>query len=205
MRHLSEEELIDVAEGTRPESAWPHLSSCDSCRAQIADLRAMMSAAGDVTVPEPSPLFWDRFSARVRDQVAAIGDESAPPALLPAWTSGWLSWRFGAAAAALAAIVVAAAGTLQGPASTSRSDADAPAIVETAQTDDLAPLGEDPSLSFIADLAADLDWDAAVEAGLAGAAGTVDHALFTMSPDERLELQRILEQEMSGLSGRGVS
>ena len=43
--HLNAEELVDVAEGTRPESAAPHLAGCESCRAQLRELRAMLSAA----------------------------------------------------------------------------------------------------------------------------------------------------------------
>ena len=43
--HLNAEELIDIAEGTRPESAMPHLAACEPCRAQVRELRAMMSAA----------------------------------------------------------------------------------------------------------------------------------------------------------------
>jgi len=43
--HLNAVELIDVAEGTRSEASAPHLASCDECRRQLTDLRAMMSTA----------------------------------------------------------------------------------------------------------------------------------------------------------------
>src|SRR6185436_8662720 len=39
--------------------------------AQLDELRAMLAAARDVDVPEPSPLFWDHLSARVSEAVAA--------------------------------------------------------------------------------------------------------------------------------------
>ena len=87
-RHLSPDHLIDLAEGTRPESSAPHLESCEACRRQLADMRAMMSAASEVAVPEPSPLFWDHLSERVRQAVAleAAGDAflaaaDAPPSI----------------------------------------------------------------------------------------------------------------------------
>jgi hypothetical protein len=47
------------------------------------------------------------------------------------------------------------------------------------------------------DLAGDLDWDAAVEAGLAGSAGGVDRAVFDLSLDERRELARLLKAELA--------
>src|SRR6476469_3139983 len=69
--HLNTDELVDIAEGTRTEAAAPHLASCEPCRAQLCELRAMIAAAKDVDVPEPSPLFWDHLSARVSEAVAA--------------------------------------------------------------------------------------------------------------------------------------
>src|SRR5256885_5364116 len=71
--HLQPDELVDVAEGARTEQSVPHLASCELCRHQLAELKALMSAAAEVEVPEPSPLFWDHFSARVREAVAAEG------------------------------------------------------------------------------------------------------------------------------------
>ena len=69
--HLQPDELVDLAEGTQAEASRPHLAACEACRRRLADLKAMMSAAVDVGVPEPSPLFWDHFSNRVHDAVAA--------------------------------------------------------------------------------------------------------------------------------------
>ncbi|HMJ87729.1 MAG TPA: hypothetical protein VK504_31355, partial [Vicinamibacterales bacterium] len=71
--HLQPDELIDLAEGTRAESSATHLAECAVCRLQLEELKAMLSTAADVDVPEPSPLFWDHFSARVRQAVDAEG------------------------------------------------------------------------------------------------------------------------------------
>ena len=49
--HLNTDELVDIAEGTRPESSAPHLAGCEPCRAQLHELRAMMSAAQESTCP----------------------------------------------------------------------------------------------------------------------------------------------------------
>jgi hypothetical protein len=230
MRHLSEAELVDVAEGTDLQGASAHLAACDDCRGQVATLRAMMSAARDVTVPEPSPLFWEHLSARVREQVASLDDRPASfdsrrwdPASAPrewdppsaglssrrSWAPARLfgilprpSWRFALPAAALAAVVAAAIATLM-PDRQSPATAVAPMLADV-NANSFDPMADDPSLSLIADLAGDLDWDDAVEAGLPTDAAALDHALFDLTADERLELQQILEQELSGLSGRGV-
>ena len=108
--HLTPEELIDFAEGTRAEAAAPHLQSCEVCRHHIVALRATMSAAADVDVPEPSPLFWDHLSQRVHEAVAA---EEAPGARFPglsgfpAWVGALAgSWRAWAVAGVAAAVML---------------------------------------------------------------------------------------------------
>jgi hypothetical protein len=61
---------------------------------------------------------------------------------------------------------------------------------ETASADDL-------SLSLVADLAADLDWDSAREAGLTIQIGVDDDALALLTSGERGELRRLLQGELS--------
>ena len=80
MRHLDPEALIDFAEGEREETATRHLAECVRCRVQLEDMIAAMAAVRDVEVPEPSPLFWDHLSARVRERVAS---EARPEASRP--------------------------------------------------------------------------------------------------------------------------
>ena len=58
MTHLRPEQLLDVADGTRPGEEVPHLQSCAICAREVADLRAAIDAARVVGVPEPSPFFW---------------------------------------------------------------------------------------------------------------------------------------------------
>ena len=69
--HLKPDELVDIAEGARSEGSRPHLADCSVCLGRLADLRAMLSTVVDVQVPEPPPVFWERFSDRVRESVAA--------------------------------------------------------------------------------------------------------------------------------------
>jgi hypothetical protein len=192
--HLDEAALLDVAEGVQSEHAAAHLAGCERCRAQVEALRSALHIAEDVTVPEPSPLFWDHLSARVAE---AVADERAGEAAAASigWAARLRSWQVLTAAAVAAAVVLAVAVNRHSASDT--SPVQTPAAVATAAAHDLTPsLENDPSLSFIADLASDLDWDDAVEAGLTSGADAVERVVQDMSDDERRELRRVLQEEM---------
>jgi hypothetical protein len=188
--HLQPDELVDLAEGTRAESSAPHLAECAVCRLHLAELMAMMSAAADVDVPEPSPLFWDHFSARVREAVAA---EGAPRRSLWAWPRLTIPAAAVATAALLAAVAL----------NTGRVSAPAPLVVP----DPLPPVASvdllsdpqspgDTALMLVAELSSDMDFDAAREAGLA-VRGSAEHAITHLTGSELRELQRLLQEELA--------
>ncbi len=187
MSHLTPEELLDLAEGARDEASAPHLTRCESCRGQLADLRAVMAAAADIDVPEPSPLFWEHLSARVHEAIAA---DAAPGV---SWIERWFSWKIAVPAAACVVALLAVAVMRHAlPASETT-------VGQSQQTsDELVRPADDPSWSLMTDLAGDLDWDAAVEAGLTTPAGGVDRAVFDLSADERRALRRLLQVELVG-------
>jgi hypothetical protein len=194
MRHLTSEQLVDLAEGTIPEPSMPHLQSCEGCQAKLAELRATLAAAREVDVPEPSPLFWDHFSARVHEAVEAERDHATP-------TSGrWWSWRAIPSwvgplwVGSLAAVVLAVA-IMTGRVSESPTPAGSIAVVAES-TAEAPGIADDPSLSFVADLVTDLDWDAAVEAGLTTHLGVDDDVVTQLSDGERRELHRLLRAEL---------
>lgn len=187
--HARPDELVDVAEGARTEQSVPHLASCEVCRHQLAELKAMMSAAADVEVPEPSPLFWDHFSARVREAVAADG---APRRVF--WT--WPRLAVPAVAVALAALLVAVALDTNRPAPPQTPVArtlPAPAVELFA---DPQSAGEDMALNLVAELSSDMDFDAAREAGLA-VGGGAEHAVTHLDTTELRELRRLLQEELA--------
>jgi len=193
MRHLTPEEFVDLAEGARAEASTPHLRTCDACQRQLDELRAMMSAAADVEAPEPSPLFWDHFSARVG---AAVASEGAPR------RSSWFArgpWGLALplALGAAAAVALAVAMTLGRRPSPAGPEA-APPALEAAAPAAASSLTwpDDPSLGLVASLAAGYDWDAASEAGLTTSLERADTAIGDLSPAERQELERLLKQEM---------
>jgi len=203
--HLNAEELVDVAEGTRPESAVPHLAGCESCRGQLRELRAMLSAAQSVEVPEPSPLFWDHLSARVSEAVA----EEARLKGSPPWVA--IAARLSACAGARAfqasafvavmALLIAVMLTPRTPATGSASIATPlPPSVADAGTgpellSDVNPV-EDASLSVVASLTDGVDMETAREAGLAPR-GSAEHAVTHMSEGELRELGRLLKEELT--------
>jgi anti-sigma factor RsiW len=186
--HLKAGELVDLAEGTRAESSAPHLATCDACRRELAALKQTLALATAVSVPEPSPLFWDHLSRRVSDAVTE--DRSRPP-------SWWRAPRFVIPVlVAAAAIVVAVA--INGrdarpnqPASTR--------VASIADPHDSMPepqAGDDPSLVLVSELTSQMDLDGATEAGLAPQ-GSAEHAVTHMSHSELRELQRLLTEELA--------
>jgi hypothetical protein len=184
--HLQPDALVDLAEGTRPESSAPHLATCEVCRQQLAELKAMMSAAADVAVPEPSPLFWDHFSARVREAVAAEGVSRRS-----FWS--WPRLALPAAAAAMAGVILAVA-LNTGPVATPEAPTASVASVDLL-SDPQSP-GDDTALTLVAELSSDMDLDAAREAGLA-AGGSAEHAVTHLDGGELRELRRLLQEELA--------
>ena len=198
--HLSADQLVDLAEGTQPESAAPHLASCAVCRRQLADMREMMSVAADVEMPEPSPLFWDHLAARVGEAVAA---ERAPRR---SWI-GAMPWRLVAPVASAAALVLLAlvVSSSRGPATGGRATIGPPPASSSplapdagARTDLLSDSTgtEDASLTLVAALTADMDPERADEAGLAGR-GSAEHAVTHLNDGELRELRRLLTEALA--------
>lgn len=195
MSHLSPDTFVDLLDGTAREDAVPHLRDCQQCQEQLAEVRAAWQAAVDVDVPEPSPLFWDHLSRRVHDAVAA---EPVTPRW---WQVRWTWPTVGLAGAAFAAVALVF--VLQAPrtavtdtAATVPQRAD---VLESVEPDPLPALIDDASIGLVADLASDLDVESALpELGL-GARGAADRALSELDADERVELRRLLAEEMGTL------
>ncbi|HEY7170330.1 MAG TPA: hypothetical protein VH417_05750 [Vicinamibacterales bacterium] len=194
--HLSDAELLDLAEGVADEQSYPHLASCGECRAQLQDARAALTAVNGVEVPEPSPLFWEHLSARVHDAVAAEqASGNRPP-------DRWFPWRIVAPLGAAAAVVVVAMSVLPRTARNAPVNPP-PATIDAGAGLSDTPIADDASLSFVADLASDLDWEGAAQAGLATGPGAIDGVLPTLSDSETAELERILTDALARHPARG--
>jgi hypothetical protein len=198
MGHLTPEQLVDLAEGVRSSSSERHLERCEACRRQVADLSVVMSESAALDVPEPSPLYWDHLSARVR---VAVSAEGAPR---PAPWFGVASWSRVAlplTACALAMLVFGSVVTMRVGPSRALTEAGegvpAPAgATNTATLDAPTMLADDPTLSLVSDLAASMDWDAASDAGLTSGPGGAEGAVGQLTGAERLELDRLLKEEL---------
>jgi hypothetical protein len=191
VRHLSAAQLLDLVEGGADPRSHQHLASCSDCRTQLDDVRAAAALVRGVALPEPSPLFWDHLSARVHDAVAAERAHAVSS------RAPWMRWSvaatLGAAALVVAVGLTSAPGTRTKPPA---SSATAAKIDASAGAVNASPT-DDASLSFVADLASDLDWDAAAEAGLTTTPGAVEGVLPTLSQAETAELQRLLTEALA--------
>src|SRR5262249_19551285 len=87
IQHLSREAQLEAAEGRASADARRHLAECGRCRADVDGLVRALNEVRAIDVPEPSPLFWDHLSARVRD---AIDREPPLDAPRPLISAGWL-------------------------------------------------------------------------------------------------------------------
>ena len=194
--HLSADTLVDIAEGARAETAAPHLQRCEACRRQIAELRAMMTAAAGVDIPEPSPLFWEHLSDCVQRDVAA---EPAPGrSLVAPWHGGATWWRVAASVTTIAVVAVLVGRMSRQPRNLQPGTQTISAAPNDA-TAALAVLGDadDASLALVAELASQMDSEAAVESGLMDHLGGLDEMVVTLTAGERGELQRLLKDELA--------
>jgi hypothetical protein len=168
--------------------ADPHLAACDRCRNEVEALRAVLGRLVTDDVPEPSPLFWDHFSERVR---AAVAEERASAA--PVWWSGWRSWTYAAGACAAMVVVVAVAWPNR------------PAAPVAATTPESAVVADAATEGSV--LAPDEDWDLLVDVASGDAPDGIDTVLAPaaaelgvqdLSGDERSALASLLRAELDG-------
>jgi hypothetical protein len=127
----------------------------------------------------------------------AISRDAAPPR-----REGFLwRWVAPAAAAVLAGAIALAVATAPGgrSASPAPSPREAAAVPPPAGTlEPAAPVADDDaSLTLLAALTEDLEWENVAAAGLAPEAGAVDRALASLSDEERAALHELLEKALS--------
>jgi len=193
MTHLSELEIVDQIEGALPPARAAHIADCSVCRAKIEQITEALARAHAVEIPEPSPLFWEHFSSRIRKEIAEAPEPGSSG--LP-WAQT-LSWQWLAASLVVALLLGAGAWRL----TTTRAP-DTPATVASS-----APLNaDDPSSvdagtdadqawALVQSLADEVEWSDSVTADLAVRPGWVDRAALDLTSEERKELLRLLKAE----------
>lgn len=197
MRHLSPGQLVDLAEHAAPAEHVAHAASCEKCRTQVDALRDVLRLAASDPVPEPSPLFWERFSARVS---AAVRQEAAPGSPRRAWA--W-AWRW-APITTLAVLVLAVGiGTSMWKGLPRTGPAPAVPAPVLADTDGELLLQDDASWNLMTALSSDVVFDDEASTNLASVPGLADRALQQLTEPERVELAKILREEMAQPASAG--
>ncbi len=205
MTHLRETEFVDFTEGTLAPERRAHLEVCDACRAQAAGLAAVLREAAAVEMPDPSPLFWEHFSARVRD---AVGHQ--PIERGPSWSTVAIRVLMPIAAAVAVVIGIVSATLLprwlQGtPAGTASAPSEASAAIALPAPPPITGADLDTTnidvknaavWDMLTDAAADMSIDDAHAAGMGMGPGSVDHAVQHMNQAELTELGRLLKTEL---------
>jgi hypothetical protein len=172
-----------------------HLAACSECQALAADVRSAWDAAAEMSVPEPSPLYWQHLAARVREQVAG-------ETVVPAWRA--TPWReylglrnlMPVASALVLVAAVIGTGLLTRHA---RVDMRGDAGTAAALANEAVFEPDDSEVwDALTSAAADAPIDDAHDAAFAVSSSAVDHAVQRMTPEELSELSRLLQTELRG-------
>jgi hypothetical protein len=194
MKHLNQAEFVDLIESrsSLPAARAQHARECERCRAEAESLRAMRLVASSDAMPEPSPLFWDHFSARVAEQVRKEPRPVAPSA-------GWRMNPFAtwAAAGTIAAMLIAAGlsrATLHAPAP--HMPHETAAVLPVSDVDPVDDLDNDQAWAVVRAAAADLAWEDVTAAGLTAHPADIEDAALQLNAAERVELVRLLNADL---------
>ena len=92
MGHCTPDEMMAVVDGSRDPASLPHLAVCDRCRDECEQLRKVFAEVREVSMPEPSPLYWEQLSARVHEAVAAERRSNPPEDDARWWHPARFAW-----------------------------------------------------------------------------------------------------------------
>jgi len=202
MTHLTDPEMVDLLDESLPASRTAHVDDCARCRETAAALRAARTRAEACDVPEPSPLFWEMFSARVHDAVRETA--TAEPA------GGWLAWartpgmKWAFSGALLTLLLVAGVWEATAPKRISRMPHAAGAVIPETSPDapsfdtlvsDADP-ADDAAWDLVRTVADEVSWDDGAVDGMGMRPGSAERAVGMLTTAERIELARLLEAEL---------
>jgi hypothetical protein len=194
MKHLSPEQIVDLADGCPDGAVAAHAAACDACRAKLDSLLEAIRLAAEGPQPEPSPLFWPHLADRIGQ---AVRREPSPGAFWRVWA--WRLASLGATAVVVVAIGIGARvwpWTQGSPALAPSATAGAPLQVADEAPAEVGPV-DDASWRLVSDLSAEVSVDEAEASGALPLPGGMDGALLHLDGAERMELARILREEMA--------
>jgi hypothetical protein len=163
-------------------------------------LQQVLHRVTAVEVPEPSPLFWEHFGARVREAVARQPQPAGTgwPTLTTwqLWT--WPRWAVGTATL-LTCVALVWAGWHDYRGRYIDKSGSVRLINEGApDTSDLNQAAmPDEDWNLVVSMAEDVTVDDADEPGLAVPSDASDHAMTDLSSEQRSELARLLTVELT--------
>jgi len=200
MTHLTDAEFVDLVDGVLATPRAAHVERCEACRTQAEAMRAALSLAGTNDVPEPSPLFWSHLAENVRQTIAT---EAIAPSGWFDWVQTWRAWP---AAAALVTLVIVLAIWRDLPAPGNRpivserqAAVTAPTALAAANATDADAdddIDADEAWALVRTVADDVPWDQTHDAGISARPGSAERVAMQLTPAERKELARLLEDEL---------
>jgi hypothetical protein len=206
MKHLTDTEFVDLIEDAArlPSDRRRHADACEACRVQAGMLGAVLARTAGDELPEPSPLYWDHFSARVSEAVRGESPDPAQRAWVQRFRSPLAAWAAAAAMAVLIMMTVVWRATLHAPATAGRG---APAVAEAPQSvagDRVhvasAAAGDnidtDEAWAVVRTAAEGLAWEDAHAVGISAYPGAAEGIALELTAAERAELGRLLDTEM---------
>lgn len=172
-RHVMDETLLDVLEGTADPESRRHAETCATCAERVAEARGGQLLALAADVPEPSPVYWEAFRRNVGRRIESDAEGRS-------WRWAWLP--VAAAATVLFAVSVLRPGFSPTP---------APVLAAWSA---LPPAEQDSGLAVLAGLdMADVDLSA-----VDGERGVVE-SLADLSDEEVSAFQDALQSREGAL------
>lgn len=198
MTHLTEAEFVDLVDATLAPSRVAHLDGCDDCRAVAARMREALHRASTAEMPEPSPLFWEHFSARVHEGVRDA--ESGAAATWSGWARGeTFTWAISGALLTLLLVsgVWVSVWRASAPGAATATIASNAPIADAASDRDLEAFNPDTDQAWalVRAVADDVSWDDDAAVGFGVRPGAAELAMVTLTTEERSELVRLLQAE----------
>jgi hypothetical protein len=189
VKHLTPTEIVDLLEGKLTDARLNHADECPACRREVEELRHVLLRSADTSVSEPSPLFWDHFAARVREEIGA-GERARSKRF------AWLGARHAVTAGAVTAVLVLVVAVLNAPERREQAT-DVPAAAGADLLAREAPHAEE-AWAAVRAAAEDVRPEDVHEAGIVARPGSADRAIDDLTEAERRELLQLLEHELKG-------
>ena len=191
MKHLAPEDVVDVLDGCARGHLVRHAESCGVCRALVEDARHATFLAATDEIPEPSPLFWTQFSARVDESVRRA---PSPERWWAGLSSSWRAVPVGSVILLIALIGLTRWQDSHQPLSPAAGAAAVP-LVDQAEPWLTLPVDDEP-WALVSQVMADVAADEMSAADMPATIGWADRAFESLSEGEKAELARLLKADM---------